>query len=51
MEDGVILSTIHGVKGMEFNNVYIINCNEEVIPHKSSMEENIEEEEDYFMLH
>ena len=36
VEDGVILSTIHGVKGMEFNNVYIINCNEEVIPHKSS---------------
>ena len=29
VEDGVILSTIHGVKGMEFKNVYIINCNEE----------------------
>ena len=50
VEDGVILSTIHGVKGMEFNNVYIINCNEEVIPHKSSMEENIEEERRLFYV-
>jgi len=25
-EDAVILSTIHGVKGMEFKNVYLINC-------------------------
>lgn len=50
VEDGVILSTIHGVKGMEFNNVYIINCNEEVIPHKSAMEENIEEERRLFYV-
>ena len=50
VEDGVILSTIHGVKGMEFNNVYIINCNEEVIPHKSSMEENVEEERRLFYV-
>lgn len=50
VEDGVILSTIHGVKGMEFNNVFIINCDEENIPHKSSMDENIEEERRLFYV-
>ncbi|MGL4740140.1 MAG: ATP-dependent helicase [Sarcina sp.] len=40
--DSVILSTIHGVKGMEFKNVHIINCVNDVIPHKSAT--NIEEE-------
>ena len=29
---------------MEFKNVFIINCYEETIPHKSSIEENLEEE-------
>lgn len=49
-QKGVILSTIHGVKGMEFKNVFIINCNEETIPHKSSIEENIEEERRLFYV-
>ena len=49
-QDGVILSTIHGVKGMEFKNVYIINCTEENIPHKSSMEDGIEEERRLFYV-
>jgi DNA helicase-2/ATP-dependent DNA helicase PcrA len=43
-EDRVILSTIHGVKGMEFKNVYIINCVEDILPHANSLENNIEEE-------
>lgn len=43
-EDRVILSTIHGVKGMEFKSVFIINCNEENIPHINSIENNLEEE-------
>lgn len=50
VSDGVILSTIHGVKGMEFKNVFIVNCNEETIPHKSSIEENIEEERRLFYV-
>lgn len=50
VSDGVILSTIHGVKGMEFNNVFIINCDEETIPHKSSIEENLEEERRLFYV-
>lgn len=50
VKDGVILSTIHGVKGMEFKNVFIINCAEETIPHKSSMEDNLEEERRLFYV-
>lgn len=47
---GVILSTIHGVKGMEFKNVFIINCNEENIPHISSIDTNLEEERRLFYV-
>lgn len=50
VKEGVILSTIHGVKGMEFKNVFIINVAEETIPHKSSMDENIEEERRLFYV-
>lgn len=49
-EKGVILSTIHGVKGMEFKNVFIINCNEETIPHKNSIDNNLEEERRLFYV-
>jgi DNA helicase-2/ATP-dependent DNA helicase PcrA len=49
-EDAVILSTIHGVKGMEFKNVYLINCNEENIPHVNSIEKNLEEERRLFYV-
>lgn len=49
-EDRVILSTIHRVKGMEFRNVFIANCNEETIPHISAGEEGIEEERRLFYV-
>jgi len=49
-EDRVLLSTIHGVKGMEFKNVFIINCNEDTIPHSSSKEKNLEEERRLFYV-
>ena len=35
---------------MEFNNVFIINTTEETIPHKSSMDTNIEEERRMFYV-
>ncbi|MGL4761336.1 MAG: ATP-dependent helicase [Sarcina sp.] len=35
-QDSVILSTIHGVKGMEFKNVYLIDCVDEMLPHKNA---------------
>jgi len=40
----------YGVKGMEFENVIIINCNEEIIPYVKSMYENIEEERRLFYV-
>lgn len=49
-KDTVLLSTIHGVKGMEFKNVFIINCDEENIPHKNSIPDNIEEERRLFYV-
>ena len=50
IKKGVILSTIHGVKGMEFKNIFIINCNEEIIPHGNSIESNLEEERRLFYV-
>ncbi len=44
----VTLSTIHGVKGMEFKNVFIINAVDEYIPHRSS--NNLEEERRIFYV-
>ncbi|WP_309245457.1 3'-5' exonuclease [Clostridium estertheticum] len=41
---------IHGVKGMEFKNVFLINCNEENIPHANSIENNLEEERRLFYV-
>ena len=35
---------------MEFKNVFIINCVEETIPHKSSIEDNLEEERRLFYV-
>lgn len=49
-DSGVILSTIHGVKGMEFKNVFIINCNEGVLPHINSIPKNVEEERRLFYV-
>ncbi|WP_204594781.1 UvrD-helicase domain-containing protein [Clostridium sardiniense] len=49
-EDRVLLSTIHRVKGMEFKNVFLVNCNEDTIPHVSAGEENIEEERRLFYV-
>ncbi|MBM4222590.1 MAG: hypothetical protein FJ161_02140, partial [Gammaproteobacteria bacterium] len=39
----ITLATIHAVKGLEFDQVYIAECLEQIIPHKES-ESNIEEE-------
>lgn len=48
--NSLIISTIHGVKGMEFRNVYIIDCCEGYIPHRNSMDKNIEEERRLFYV-
>lgn len=47
--DKVLITTMHSSKGLEFNNVFIINTNENNIPYKSSkiskLSEDIIEEE------
>ena len=49
-DDRVLLSTIHGVKGMEFKNVFIIDCNEDSIPHFSGKKDSLEEERRLFYV-
>lgn len=41
--DGVIFTTMHSAKGLEFKNVYIIGANEGTIPHEKSYEIDNEE--------
>lgn len=43
--DQVQLMTVHAAKGLEFDFVFIIGCEEKIIPHNNSVEDgNIEEE-------
>lgn len=37
-KDKITLSTIHGAKGLEWEHVFLISCNEEIIPHRSNLE-------------
>ncbi|MFV0503795.1 MAG: ATP-dependent helicase [Lachnospirales bacterium] len=48
---GIVLSTFHGAKGLEFENVFIITCNEGVVPSdKATTKEEIEEERRVFYV-
>lgn len=50
-EPGVTLLTMHGSKGLEYDKVFIMNCNEGSIPHrKAGSEEEIEEERRMFYV-
>ena len=50
-EDAVTLSTLHSSKGLEFRQVFILDVNEEVIPHrKAVLEPDIEEERRLFYV-
>ncbi len=51
VSDGVVLSTIHASKGLEYDTVYIADVNEEIIPHKKAAQPaEIEEERRLFYV-
>lgn len=50
-EDCVNLVTLHGAKGLEFEEVFVLNVNEGVIPHRrASLETDLEEERRLFYV-
>lgn len=50
-ENAITLSTLHSSKGLEFRQVFILDINEEVIPHrKAILEPDIEEERRLFYV-
>ncbi len=50
-KDAVSLMTMHGSKGLEFENVIIVDVNETIIPHKMSVKpEELEEERRMFYV-
>ena len=50
--EGVVLATMHQSKGLEWHTVFIIDCNDGVIPHKNSSDtlQGIEEERRLFYV-
>ena len=49
--ENVSLLTMHGAKGLEFDHVFLPDCNEGIVPHKKSMKtKEIEEERRMFYV-
>lgn len=50
-KNGVVISTMHSAKGLEFERVFLPDVNETIIPHKKSIkEEDIQEERRMFYV-
>lgn len=49
--DGINIMTMHSSKGLEFSTVFLVDVNEDIIPHKKAvLPENIEEERRLFYV-
>ena len=49
--DGVMMTTMHSSKGLEFNTVFLLDANEEVTPHKKAVKDaDLEEERRMFYV-
>ena len=49
--DAVTLATFHGSKGLEYENVYLVDVNEGIVPYKKAvLEKDIEEERRLFYV-
>lgn len=49
--EGIVISTLHAVKGLEYDKVYIMNVNEGSIPYKKAvLAEALEEERRLFYV-
>ena len=44
-QDAVRLSTLHASKGLEYPHVYLVGCEEDILPHRESIEHQQVEEE------
>ncbi len=46
MDDGkgVVIATVHGAKGLEFDNVYVVGCEEKIFPISREDNDDLEEE-------
>ena len=50
-QDLVSLMTLHASKGLEFNHVYIVGVEEDILPHRTSvMDDSVEEERRLFYV-
>ncbi len=41
---GVVIATVHGAKGLEFDNVYVVGCEEKIFPISRDDTDDLEEE-------
>lgn len=50
-QEGIVISTLHSVKGLEYNKVYLFDVNEGIIPyHKAILDTDLEEERRMFYV-